>query len=96
MNVHLWGVFAALFFFFFEGRLVDGNKPKKQRPYGCISLLGMEGGGIRDSQISASSVQYGLLGLERWGPELARLNNKGIKGIKAWTADSRDRNPWIE
>ncbi|CAB1323564.1 unnamed protein product, partial [Coregonus sp. 'balchen'] len=44
----------------------------------CISLLGMEGGGIAESQISASSVHYGILGLQRWGPELARLHNKGL------------------
>ncbi|XP_036390905.1 lactadherin-like [Megalops cyprinoides] len=60
----------------------------------CISLLGMEGGGIAESQISASSVYYGMLGLQRWGPELARLNNKGI--VNAWTAAPHDKNPWIE
>lgn len=60
----------------------------------CISLLGMEGGGIAESQISASSVHYGILGLQRWGPELARLNNKGL--VNAWTAAGHDRNPWIE
>uniref|UniRef100_A0A8C7DQ53 Milk fat globule EGF and factor V/VIII domain containing b n=1 Tax=Oncorhynchus kisutch TaxID=8019 RepID=A0A8C7DQ53_ONCKI len=60
----------------------------------CISLLGMEGGGIAESQISASSVHYGFLGLQRWGSELARLNNKGL--VNAWTSASYDRNPWIE
>ncbi|KAL0967934.1 hypothetical protein UPYG_G00260070 [Umbra pygmaea] len=60
----------------------------------CISLLGMEGGGISESQISASSVYYGILGLQRWGPELARLNHKGL--VNAWTSASHDRNPWIE
>ncbi|KAG7473924.1 hypothetical protein MATL_G00100890 [Megalops atlanticus] len=60
----------------------------------CISLLGMEGGGIAESQISASSVYYGMLGLQRWGPELAWLNNKGI--VNAWTAAPHDKNPWIE
>lgn len=64
------------------------------RPTGCISLLGMEGGAIAESQISSSSVQYGILGLQRWGPELARLNNQGI--VNAWTSASHDRNPWIE
>lgn len=54
----------------------------------------MEGGGIVESQISASSVHYGILGLQRWGPELARLNNQGI--VNAWTSASHDRNPWIE
>ncbi|XP_055778118.1 EGF-like repeat and discoidin I-like domain-containing protein 3 isoform X2 [Salvelinus fontinalis] len=60
----------------------------------CISLLGMEGGGIAESQISASSVHYGFLGLQRWGSELARLHNKGL--VNAWTSASYDRNPWIE
>ncbi|KAL7885604.1 hypothetical protein AOLI_G00058990 [Acnodon oligacanthus] len=60
----------------------------------CISLLGMEGGGIAESQITASSVHYGILGLQRWGPELARLNNKGL--VNAWTSASHDKNPWIE
>lgn len=64
------------------------------RPTGCISLLGMEGGAIAASQISASSLHYGILGLQRWGPELARLNNQGI--VNAWTSASHDRNPWIE
>lgn len=54
----------------------------------------MEGGVIVESQISASSVHYGVLGLQRWGPELARLNNQGI--VNAWTSATHDRNPWIE
>ncbi|XP_037835578.1 lactadherin-like [Kryptolebias marmoratus] len=54
----------------------------------------MEGGAIVESQITASSVHYGVLGLQRWGPELARLNNQGI--VNAWTSASHDRNPWIE
>ncbi|XP_023669871.1 lactadherin-like isoform X2 [Paramormyrops kingsleyae] len=60
----------------------------------CISLLGMEGGGISESQITASSVHYGVLGLQRWGPELARLNNQGI--VNAWTSATHDKNPWIQ
>ncbi|XP_071757584.1 lactadherin-like isoform X2 [Centroberyx gerrardi] len=66
----------------------------KQCQLRCISLLGMEGGGIVESQISASSVHYGILGIQRWGPELARLNNQGI--VNAWTSAAHDRNPWIE
>ncbi|XP_030222385.1 lactadherin isoform X2 [Gadus morhua] len=66
----------------------------KQCHLRCVSLLGMEGGGIAESQISASSVYYGILGLQRWGPELARLNRKGL--VNAWTAAAHDRNPWIE
>ncbi|KAJ8412981.1 hypothetical protein AAFF_G00105630 [Aldrovandia affinis] len=66
----------------------------KQCQLRCISLLGMEGGGIAQSQISASSVHYGILGLQRWGPELARLNNDGM--VNAWTSATYDKNPWIE
>lgn len=54
----------------------------------------MEGGAIVESQISASSVHYGILGLQHWGPNLARLNNQGI--VNAWTSASHDSNPWIE
>ncbi|XP_077423631.1 milk fat globule EGF and factor V/VIII domain containing b isoform X4 [Vanacampus margaritifer] len=60
----------------------------------CISLLGMEGGGVAESQISASSVRYTFLGLQRWGPELARLNMKGL--VNAWSPAPHDRNPWME
>ncbi|XP_037110764.1 milk fat globule EGF and factor V/VIII domain containing b isoform X4 [Syngnathus acus] len=60
----------------------------------CISLLGMEGGGVGESQISASSVRYTFLGLQRWGPELARLNNKGL--VNAWSPATHDRHPWLE
>uniref|UniRef100_A0A672FQA5 Milk fat globule-EGF factor 8 protein b n=1 Tax=Salarias fasciatus TaxID=181472 RepID=A0A672FQA5_SALFA len=48
----------------------------------CISLLGMEGGGIAESQISASSVRYCLLGLQRL--------------VNAWSSAAHDKNPWIE
>uniref|UniRef100_H3CYG4 Milk fat globule EGF and factor V/VIII domain containing b n=1 Tax=Tetraodon nigroviridis TaxID=99883 RepID=H3CYG4_TETNG len=60
----------------------------------CISLLGLQGGGIAESQISASSVRYAVMGLQRWGPELARLHNKGL--VNAWSAAAHDRNPWIQ
>ncbi|XP_051917443.1 lactadherin-like isoform X4 [Hippocampus zosterae] len=60
----------------------------------CISLLGMEGGGVAESQISASSVRYTFLGLQRWGPELARLNMKGL--VNAWSPAPHDRNPWLQ
>lgn len=61
---------------------------------GCTSLLGMEEGGIVESQISASSVHSGILGLQRWGPELARLNNRGI--VNAWSSAPQDKSPWIQ
>lgn len=54
----------------------------------------MEGGAISDAQLSASSVYYGFLGLQRWGPELARLNNHGI--VNAWTSSNYDKSPWIQ
>uniref|UniRef100_A0A8C0IL13 Milk fat globule EGF and factor V/VIII domain containing n=1 Tax=Chelonoidis abingdonii TaxID=106734 RepID=A0A8C0IL13_CHEAB len=60
----------------------------------CAVLLGMEGRAIADAQLSASSVYYGFLGLQRWGPELARLNNNGI--VNAWTSSNYDKNPWIQ
>ncbi|ROL43606.1 EGF-like repeat and discoidin I-like domain-containing protein 3 [Anabarilius grahami] len=60
----------------------------------CTSLLGMEEGEIVESQISASSVHSGILGLQHWGPELARLNNRGI--VNAWSSAPQDKNPWIE
>ncbi|NXI68661.1 MFGM protein, partial [Anseranas semipalmata] len=60
----------------------------------CAIPLGMEGGAISDAQLSASSVHYGFLGLQRWGPELARLNNQGI--VNAWTSSNYDKSPWIQ
>ncbi|XP_062946491.1 lactadherin [Cynocephalus volans] len=60
----------------------------------CLMPLGMEGGAIGNSQISASSVYFGFMGLQRWGPELARLHLTGI--VNAWTASNYDRNPWIQ
>ncbi|XP_028610716.1 lactadherin isoform X2 [Grammomys surdaster] len=61
---------------------------------GCSTKLGMEGGAIADSQISASSVYVAYLGLQRWGPELARLHRTGI--VNAWTASNYDSKPWIQ
>ncbi|XP_060035392.1 lactadherin isoform X1 [Erinaceus europaeus] len=60
----------------------------------CAMPLGMETGAISDAQISASSMQLGFLGLQRWAPELARLHRTGV--INAWTASNYDRNPWIQ
>ncbi|XP_077630424.1 lactadherin isoform X2 [Crocuta crocuta] len=60
----------------------------------CAMPLGMESGAISDSQISASSVHLGFLGLQRWAPELARLHRSGI--VNAWTASNYDKNPWIQ
>uniref|UniRef100_UPI00398ED147 lactadherin-like isoform X4 n=1 Tax=Pristiophorus japonicus TaxID=55135 RepID=UPI00398ED147 len=60
----------------------------------CATVLGMEGGAIDDHQITASSVHLGFLGLKRWRPELARLNNKGI--VNAWSMATFDLNPWFQ
>ncbi|XP_062922169.1 EGF-like repeat and discoidin I-like domain-containing protein 3 isoform X4 [Mobula hypostoma] len=60
----------------------------------CVSALGMEGGAIEDNQITASSTHLGFLGLKRWRPELARLNNKGI--VNAWSMATFDHNPWFQ
>ncbi|XP_077173575.1 lactadherin isoform X2 [Paroedura picta] len=60
----------------------------------CASALGLETGAIANTQLTASSVHFGFLGLQRWGPELARLNNKGI--VNAWTSSNYDRSPWIQ
>ncbi|CAJ0924496.1 unnamed protein product [Ranitomeya imitator] len=60
----------------------------------CANALGMEGGAISDAQIVSSSLYHGFLGLQRWGPNLARLNNKGL--VNAWTASSYDKHPWIQ
>lgn len=76
------------------GPAEQGADVRTSPPAGCISLLGLEGGGIAESQISASSVRYSMLGLQRWGPELARLHKKGL--VNAWSAAAHDKNPWIE
>ncbi|KAE8618225.1 hypothetical protein XENTR_v10009319 [Xenopus tropicalis] len=60
----------------------------------CANALGMEGRAISDAQITSSSMYHGFLGLQRWGPNLARLNNKGM--VNAWTANSLDQHPWIQ
>ncbi|XP_067827494.1 milk fat globule EGF and factor V/VIII domain containing b isoform X2 [Heptranchias perlo] len=60
----------------------------------CATVLGMEGGAIDDHQITASSMHMGFLGLKRWRPELARLNNKGI--VNAWSMATFDLNPWFQ
>lgn len=63
-------------------------------PAACAMPLGMETGAIADAQISASSVYFGFMGLQRWVPELARLHRTGI--VNAWTASNYDKNPWIQ
>ncbi|KAF6273278.1 milk fat globule EGF and factor V/VIII domain containing [Rhinolophus ferrumequinum] len=60
----------------------------------CTMPLGMQTGAIADAQISASSLHFGFMGLQRWAPELARLHRTGI--VNAWTASNYDRKPWIQ
>ncbi|XP_068131289.1 lactadherin isoform X1 [Hyperolius riggenbachi] len=81
--------------------LDDGYTCKCASPYigkacqmRCANALGMEGGAITDAQVTSSSLYYSFLGIQRWGPNLARLNNEGI--VNAWTANSYDQHPWIQ
>ncbi|CAL1594873.1 unnamed protein product [Knipowitschia caucasica] len=60
----------------------------------CISRLGLQGGGVSEGQIRSSSVRYTLMGLQRWGPELARLHQKGL--VNAWSPAPHDRLPWLQ
>ncbi|XP_042554484.1 lactadherin isoform X6 [Dipodomys spectabilis] len=72
----------------------QGGHLAAQNPSACATPLGMEGGAIGDAQLSASSVHLGFLGLQRWGPELARLRRSGL--VNAWTASNYDKKPWIQ
>ncbi|KAM5291428.1 lactadherin isoform 2-T2 [Glossophaga mutica] len=60
----------------------------------CTTPLGMETGAIANWQISASSMLFSFMGLQRWAPELARLHRSGI--VNAWTASNYDKKPWIQ
>ncbi|XP_063066097.1 EGF-like repeat and discoidin I-like domain-containing protein 3 [Engraulis encrasicolus] len=62
--------------------------------YKCSGPLGMEGGIISNQQITASSTQRAMLGLQKWYPYFARLNRKGI--VNAWSAAENDHWPWIQ
>ncbi|KAG5272733.1 hypothetical protein AALO_G00168720 [Alosa alosa] len=62
--------------------------------YKCSGPLGMEGGIISNQQITASSTQRAVLGMQKWYPYFARLNRKGL--VNAWTAAENDRWPWIQ
>uniref|UniRef100_F7EZ04 Milk fat globule-EGF factor 8 protein n=1 Tax=Monodelphis domestica TaxID=13616 RepID=F7EZ04_MONDO len=72
----------------------EGPHCQKSISPACNMPLGMEGGAIADFQLSASSTYYSFLGMQRWGPDLARLNGQGI--VNAWTASTYDKNPWIQ
>ncbi|XP_055791990.1 EGF-like repeat and discoidin I-like domain-containing protein 3 isoform X1 [Salvelinus fontinalis] len=60
----------------------------------CSGPLGMEGGIITKGQLSSSSAQQGMFGLQHWSPELARLHRRGM--VNAWSPAVSDRWPWIQ
>ncbi|XP_039215010.1 lactadherin isoform X2 [Crotalus tigris] len=60
----------------------------------CKDELGMQTRAIADAQLTASSIYYGLMGMQRWAPELARLHNSGF--VNAWRASNEDKKPWIQ
>ncbi|XP_031433856.1 EGF-like repeat and discoidin I-like domain-containing protein 3 isoform X4 [Clupea harengus] len=62
--------------------------------YKCSGPLGMEGGIISNQQITASSTQRAVFGLQKWYPYFARLNRKGL--VNAWSAAESDHWPWIQ
>uniref|UniRef100_A0A669QYX7 ferroxidase n=1 Tax=Phasianus colchicus TaxID=9054 RepID=A0A669QYX7_PHACC len=59
---------------------------------GCSLPLGMENGGIKNTQITASSVKTSWF--STWEPSLARLNRKGK--INAWRAKSNNNQQWLQ
>ncbi|XP_048114611.1 EGF-like repeat and discoidin I-like domain-containing protein 3 isoform X1 [Alosa alosa] len=74
---------------------IDDLSPVKAKPCcECSGPLGMEGGIISNQQITASSTQRAVLGMQKWYPYFARLNRKGL--VNAWTAAENDRWPWIQ
>uniref|UniRef100_A0A1W7RGB8 Lactadherin-like protein n=1 Tax=Agkistrodon contortrix contortrix TaxID=8713 RepID=A0A1W7RGB8_AGKCO len=60
----------------------------------CKDELGMQTRAIADTQLTASSIYHGLMGMQRWAPELARLHNSGF--VNAWRASNEDKRPWIQ
>ncbi|XP_056435160.1 coagulation factor V-like [Gadus chalcogrammus] len=60
---------------------------------GCSVPLGMEGGLIKDHQITASSTATSWFG-GSWKPSLARLNLRGK--VNAWKAMKADINQWLQ
>ncbi|XP_059896516.1 coagulation factor V isoform X1 [Gadus macrocephalus] len=60
---------------------------------GCSVPLGMEGGLIKDHQITASSRATSWFG-GPWNPSLARLNLQGT--VNAWQALNADMNQWLQ
>ncbi|KAM6984886.1 EGF-like repeat and discoidin I-like domain-containing protein 3 [Aplochiton taeniatus] len=62
---------------------------------GCSEPLGLKGGQLLDSQLSASSVHRTLgMGLLSWGPKHGRLDRRGK--VNAWSAARNDQKQWIQ
>lgn len=57
----------------------------------CADALGIENGGIKDGQLTASSA---WMGVRTFGPQQARLNNQ--KWPQGWSADLTDKQPWLK
>uniref|UniRef100_A0A8C4WX88 EGF like repeats and discoidin domains 3 n=1 Tax=Eptatretus burgeri TaxID=7764 RepID=A0A8C4WX88_EPTBU len=60
----------------------------------CFAPLGMEGRSILSFQITASSFLCSMLGLQKWFPSYARLNEQGL--VNAWSPDDDDKSPWLQ
>uniref|UniRef100_UPI00358F3622 EGF-like repeat and discoidin I-like domain-containing protein 3 isoform X2 n=1 Tax=Myxine glutinosa TaxID=7769 RepID=UPI00358F3622 len=60
----------------------------------CFAPLGMEGQSILSFQITASSFLCTMLGLHKWFPSYARLNEQGL--VNAWSPDDEDKSPWLQ
>lgn len=57
----------------------------------CVEALGIENGGVKDGQLTASSV---WMGVNTFGPQQARLHNQ--KWPQGWSADLTDKQPWLK
>lgn len=61
---------------------------------GCYGTLGLESGGVADTQLSASSVwDWTVTGpLSVWGPSGARLKKTGLP----WAPSQSDQQQWLQ
>ncbi|KAF3694673.1 Discoidin, CUB and LCCL domain-containing protein 2 [Channa argus] len=65
------------------------------RTYGCYGTLGLESGGVADSQLSASSVwewNNNLGQQSKWTASGARLKKKGLP----WATSQNDHKQWLQ
>ncbi|KAG7277793.1 hypothetical protein CRUP_026094 [Coryphaenoides rupestris] len=60
----------------------------------CSGPIGLEGGTVSDEQLSSSSADSTVWGLQRWGPQRARLHRPGL--VNAWSPAESDLWPWIQ